>query len=117
MSLLESELQFLGDCVAVLARSSAVNSAADSLDCNMLLGSIPPDAFYNLTESPGDIKHILSLSRLFRSLINVDWLTNCLATCIRMASLKANEFGSIVGHEQEWKKEIDSKSFKTLVNR
>jgi hypothetical protein len=113
MSLLESELQFLGDCVAGLAR----NSAVDALDCNMLLGNIPPDAFYNLTESPDDMKYIFSLSRLFRSLINVDWLTNCLANCIRTASQKANEFGSTVGHEQEWKKEIDSKSFKTLVNR
>lgn len=113
MSKLESEIHLLGDSISSLAR----NSAVDPLDCNMLFRSIPPVAIYNLAGSPDDVKHICSLSRLFRSLVNVDWLTNCLATCIRIACQKANEFGFITGHDHEWKKVIDSKSFESLVNR
>jgi hypothetical protein len=113
ISQLESELHILGDCVATLSEVSAVGT----LDCKMVLGHIPAVAIYDITGSPDDVQHLCSLSRLFRSLINVDWLTNCLATGIRTASQRVNEFGTIVGHEQEWKKVIDSKSFETLVDR
>ena len=113
MSQLESELHFLGDCVSDLVR----NRSEDALDCKMLLENVPLVAIYDLSESPDDKKHISSLARLFRCLINVDWLTKCLATCIRTASQKSNEFGPLGGREQEWKKEIDSKSFESIVNR
>ena len=104
---------FLGHSANFLTQKNIT----DALDCTMLLENVPSLALYNLDDSTDNVNLVNSLSRLFRSLINVDWLINSLATCIGTAGQRSNELGANIGREQEWKKEINSTSFETLINR
>ena len=111
-SRLESQLVYHSQFVKICTN----DENSDGLICDNLLEKVPPLALHKLKETFQDIQLIRLLSRLFRSLIHVDWLTHCLANAIRAACQRANEVGA-VGREREWKKEIASKSFESLVDR
>jgi hypothetical protein len=93
-------------------------TAVNSLICDKLLESVPPVALYDLKETNQD-SHLLvvRLSCLFRSVIHISWLINCLATSLRAACQRGIDLGANLGREREWKKEIESKSFEDLVGR
>ena len=112
MSQLEYQLSYHSNCV----KTFTMDENADGLTCDILLENVPPLALYKLKGTNEDSQLIHSLSCLFRSLIHVDSLTHSLANAIRAACQRANEVGA-VGREREWKKEIASKSFESLVDR
>ena len=113
MAQLESQLLQHGNCIKAFTK----DESRDALVCDGMLENVPPLALYSLQETNENLQLVHSLSCLFRSLIHVDWLTRSLATAIRAANQRANELGVSIGREREWKKEIASKPFESLVNR
>ena len=93
------------------------NENMDALICDNLLERVPAVPLHDLEETNDNLQLVQSLSCLFRSFNHIDWLANCLANSFRIASQRANELGSSIGREREWKKEIASKSFENLMSR
>ena len=89
---------------------------ANGLVCNLVLESIPHLPLHQLDDEPGMQRLLHPVSCFFRSLLYVDWLTYCLAGAIQALCQRTDGLGSL-GRECEWKKEMASRSFESLVDR
>ncbi|KAL7543885.1 hypothetical protein ACHAXR_013277 [Thalassiosira sp. AJA248-18] len=112
---LDQQLIDHGRCVVEMDENN--DHEVSSMNCKNMLENIPNVALHSLTDSTENSNLIHSLSSLFRSLIHIDWLTQSLASSIRAACQRSNELVLNPSREREWKKEIASPSFKTVVDK
>lgn len=106
VSRLEVQLSYHDGCTKALQ-----NSNGDSL-----LSDVPALPLYKVETNPESQELIGSLSRLFRSVIHIDWLTQTLANSIRAGNQRSDGLGS-VGRAREWKKYLASEPFEGIVDR
>ena len=95
---------------------SQVQSA--SVDAFGVLDGMPREAIYELRKQSDYMKKAKCLADYLRSVVTLQWQTNLFATVIRAACQRSQDGGTGWGRaEREWKKELSSDSFETLISR
>lgn len=81
------------------------------------LDSLPSEPMYKLA-GPGSEAQLISISVYLRRVANVQWISGLLGNAIKAACQRSGETGSgWSGAEREWKEELASDAFGTLVGR
>lgn len=94
------------------------NASPDGMDATFVLDGLPREAVFELLSDPTSPGLRGSISDYLRQVVTVQWVTCLLSSAIKAACQRSQEIGGGWSRqEREWKKELSSTSFESLMSR